>query len=152
MDKILVALDYHPNSEKVAVAAYELAKKMNAEMRLLHVLGQISHYGVDYTGFLGYEGYSSLGYNLQTDNELQDMAEDFLETAKKQFADNRVSTALEIGVAEDGILKQAKEWGADLIVMGTHSHSTLEKILVGTVASKILEKTEIPVYMVPIKK
>ncbi|WP_417888015.1 universal stress protein [Zunongwangia sp.] len=152
MDKILVTLDYHPNSEKVAVAAYELAKKMNAELRFLHVLGEISQYGVDYTGFLGYEGYTSLGYNLETENELEKMAIEFLDTAKKQFSDDRISTALEIGAAEDGILRHAKKWGADLIVMGTHSHSTIEKILVGTVASKILEKTTIPVYMIPIKK
>jgi len=36
--------------------------------------------------------------------------------------------------------------------MGTHSHSALEKLLMGTEATKVLEKTEVPVFMVPVKK
>ena len=152
MEKVLIAIDYHPNSEVVATAGYDLAKKMNAEVCLLHVLADVSHYGVNYSEFLGYPGYQNMGFDLGVSAQLQEMAQDYLTTAKKQFNDDKVSVALEIGDSYRGILKYAKEWGADLIVMGTHSHSTLEKVLVGTVASKVLQKTEVPVYMVPIKK
>ncbi|WBL27199.1 universal stress protein [Zunongwangia sp. HGR-M22] len=152
MKKVLIALDYHPNSEIVATAGYELAKKMNAEVCILHVLADVSHYGVNYSNFLGYPGYQNMGFDLGVTTQLQEMAEDYLKTAKKQFDDDKVSTALEIGDSYRGILKYSEEWGADLIVMGTHSHSTIEKVLVGTVASKVLEKTNVPVYMIPIKK
>ena len=152
MKKVLISIDYHPNSEIVAAAGYELAKSMNAEVCLLHVLAEVSHYGVNYSDFLGYPGYQNMGFDLSIAAQLQEMAEEFLKTAKKQFNDDKVSTALEIGETHYGVLKYAKEWGADLIVMGTHSHSTLERVLVGTVTSKVLEKTEVPVYMVPIKK
>lgn len=43
MKKVLIAIDYHPNSEVVASAGYELAKSMNAEVCLLHVLAEVSH-------------------------------------------------------------------------------------------------------------
>ncbi|MDN3593896.1 universal stress protein [Zunongwangia endophytica] len=152
MKKVLIALDYHPNSEVVATTGYDLAKKMKAEVCLLHVLAEVSHYGVNYSEFLGYPGYQNMGFDLGVTTQLQEMAEDYLKTAKKQFNDDNVSTALEIGDSAYGILKKAEEWGADLIVMGTHSHSTIEKVLVGTVASKVLEKTNVPVYMIPIKK
>ena len=152
MKKVLIAIDYHPNSEVVASAGYELAKSMNAEVCLLHVLAEVSHYGVNYSEFLGYPGYENMAVDLNVTAQLQEMAQEYLKSAKKQFNDDKVSTALEIGETHRVVLKYAKEWGADLIVMGTHSHSTLEKVLVGTVASKVLEKTEVPVYMVPIKR
>lgn len=152
MKKVLVAVDYNPVSEKVAQAALELVGSMNAEICLIHVLADVSYYGADFPTFMGYEGYTGMGPDFNMALEMQQVAEEFLEKAAEHLDHPAVSTHLAEGDTANAILDYAGEWNADLIVMGTHSHSALEKLLMGTVAEKILEKTTIPVYVVPVKK
>lgn len=152
MKKVLIAIDYHPVSEEVVKAGYELAKNLNAEVCLLHVLGDVGYYGTQYPSFMGFDGYSGMTPDLDLALEMRNIAEEFIEKAKEHLNDERVSTKIMEGDAARNILNFAEEWGASVLVMGTHSHSTLEKLLIGTVAGKILEKTKTPVYLVPIKK
>ncbi len=152
MKKILIALDYNPNSEKVVDKGYELAKLMGAEICLFHVLSDVRYYGMQFEPFMGYEGYAfPMNYNIQ--EEFKKVAIDYLDKAKKHFGDSNeviITTHLAEGDTAKEVLKYAESWGAHLIVMGTHSHSTLEKIFLGTVASSVLERTKVPVYMVPV--
>ena len=41
---------------------------------------------------------------------------------------------------------------ADLIVMGSHSHSTLDTLFIGSVANKVVNRSSRPVLLVPIEK
>ncbi|AVR46341.1 universal stress protein [Christiangramia fulva] len=152
MKKVLIGIDYNPNTEKVAKEGYALAKKLGAEVCLLHVLADVSYYGVNYPTFMGYEGYNEMQVDLNVISELRKVAEDFLRTAAEHLEDENVSTHLAEGSTSSAILSYAEEWHADLIVMGTHSHSVLEKVLMGTTASKVLEKTKVPIFFVPIKE
>ncbi|WP_026450008.1 universal stress protein [Aequorivita capsosiphonis] len=151
MKKIMITLDYNPNSEKVVNMGNELAKLMKAEVCLFHVLAEVSYYGMQYEPFMGYEGYAfPIDYRIQ--EEVVKVAQDFLDKTVTHLGGNNITTHLAEGDTAQKILEYAQEWNADLIVMGTHSHSTLEKIFLGTVASTVLEKTKIPVYMVPTGK
>lgn len=151
MKKIIITLDYNPNSEKVVNMGNELAKLMNAEICLFHVLSDIRYYGMQYEPFMGYEGYAfPVDYRMQ--DEVGKVAQDYLDKTVVHLGGENISTHLAEGDTAQKILEYAEEWNADLIVMGTHSHSTLEKIFLGTVASSVLEKTKIPVYMVPTGK
>ena len=152
MKKILIAVDYSPVSEKVAEQGYELAKSLNAEVCLIHVLEDVGFYGAQYPTFMGYDGYSGMGPDLDVAMEMRNIAEEFLEKAKSHLNDPQVNTHLAEGDTAKTIMAYGEEWGANILVMGTHSHSVLEKLLLGTVAEKILEKTKIPVYLVPVKK
>jgi nucleotide-binding universal stress UspA family protein len=115
-------------------------------------MANVSYYGIDYPTFMGYSGYDEMAVNLDIALEMREVVEDFLETAAKHLNDENVETHLAEGDAATAILEYSKTWNADLVVMGTHSHSVFEKLLMGTVASSVLEKTEVPVFMVPIKK
>ena len=151
MKKVLIGLDYNPRSEKVAREGYKLAKMLGAEVCLIHVLADVSYYGVNYPTFMGYEGYNEMQVDLNVISELREVARNFIETAARHLDDPTVSTHLADGPTSTAILNYSKEWNADLIVLGTHSHSVLEKVLMGTTASHILEKTTIPVYLIPVK-
>ncbi len=151
MKKVLIAIDYNPISEKVAEVGHKLARTLGAEICLIHVTTTVSYYGMEYPVFLGYEGYDEVAVDLSIASERRKVAEDFVRAAAMHL-DPSVKTHIAEGDTPQAILEYSKEWNADLIVMGTHSHSVLEKLLMGTVASRILEKTDIPVYMVPVKK
>ena len=151
MKKVLIAIDYNPISEKVAEAGYALAQKLGAQVCLIHVVADISYYSAQYPTFMGYDGYGMTA-DLSVASEMRKYTEEFLESAASHLKDPTVSTHLAEGDTANAILDYSEEWNADLIVMGTHSHSTLEKLFLGTVASKVLEKTKIPVHMVPVNK
>lgn len=152
MKKVLIAIDYNPVSEKVAKAALELVSSLDVDICLIHVLAEVSYYGTDFPTFMGYDGYTGMGPDFNMALEMRKVAEEFLEKAAEHIDHPSVTTHLAEGDTANAILDYATEWKADLIVMGTHSHSALEKLLMGTVAEKVLEKTRVPVYMVPVKK
>lgn len=150
MKKVLIALDYNPISEKVVYKGNELAKLMDAEICLFHVLAEMRYYGMQYESFMGYDGYAfPVDYKIQ--DEFVKVAQDYLNKTAQHLGGKNVTTHLAEGDTAKKILEYAEDWGADLIVMGTHSHSTLEKLFLGTVASTVLERTKIPVYMVPVE-
>ncbi|PHR12669.1 MAG: universal stress protein [Aequorivita sp.] len=151
MKRVLITLDYNPNSEKVVNKGKELAQLMNAEICLLHVLADVRYYGMQYEPFMGYEGYA-FPVDFRIQEEFVKVAQDFLDKTATHIGKENITTHLAEGDTAKSILEYAEEWGADVIVMGTHSHGTLEKIFLGTVASSVLEHTKIPVYMVPTGK
>ncbi len=52
-----------------------------------------------------------------------------------------------MGVA-DTIVRQAKRWKADLIVMGTHGRRGLKRLILGSDAEQVVRRTGIPVLLV----
>ncbi len=151
MKKVLICIDYNPTSEMVADAGHQLSKALNAEVCLLHVIADVQYYGVQYPTFMGYDGFDA-EIDININKEMHRVAENFLETVKTHLKDPSVVIKIIEGNTADVILEYASLWNADTIVLGTHSHSILEKIFIGDVASKVLKNTKIPVYMVPTKK
>jgi nucleotide-binding universal stress UspA family protein len=70
-------------------------------------------------------------------------AEAELRKAGVAFASHRA-----VGPVAETIVQKARELSADAIVMGTHGHSGLARILLGSVASKVLHLSEVPVTLV----
>ena len=152
MKKIIVAIDYNPTAEKIAEKGYELAKSMNAEIILLHVVADYTYYSsLDYSPIMGFDTFSNLGV-LQTNTvvELQNAAEDYLQKCKSHLGDPTVQTLVKDGDSGDAIIEAAENLQADVIVMGSHSRKGLDKILMGSVAEKVLRHSKIPLFIIPI--
>jgi nucleotide-binding universal stress UspA family protein len=63
----------------------------------------------------------------------------------------RLKRFLKEGEFDESILQSAKEMQVDIIVLGTHSRKGLGKILMGSVAEKVLHHTSIPLFIIPVK-
>lgn len=150
MKKILIAIGYHPVSEKIVKAGCDLAKSLNAEVCLLHVVGDIHYYNLEYPSFLGYAGYN-IPPVMQTEPEVRKVGEEFLKEVSSGLG-GEVQTAVRSGETSDQILRYAEEWEADIIVLGTHSKGVLEKMFLGSRASAVIDKAKVPIYLVPVKK
>ncbi|MGX5736097.1 universal stress protein [Bosea thiooxidans] len=48
----------------------------------------------------------------------------------------------------EGILDAVKTFGADLVVMGSHSHNPISRLLLGSQASKVANLSEVPVLII----
>ncbi len=59
-----------------------------------------------------------------------------------------VERRLEVGDPAAAILRVAGELEADLIVMGTHGRTGLDRLLMGSVAEQVLRETDCPVLTV----
>lgn len=154
MKKILIAIDYNPTAEKIVEAGHSLAESMNAEVILLHVVADYTYYSsLDYSPIMGFDSFSNLGM-LQTNTvlELQDAAQEFLEKTKAHLGDPSIKTLVKDGDSGDAIIEAAKNLDADVIVMGSHSRKGLDKILMGSVAEKVLRNSEIPLFIIPVSE
>jgi nucleotide-binding universal stress UspA family protein len=152
--KVLIALDYDPTAQKVAEVGYSMAKAMNAEVILLHVMPDPVYYSSP--GFDPIMGYTS-GLDrgpLQTNTveTIKKATMDFLDKSKEHLGDKTIQTVVGDGDCADSILKTANDLHVDTIVMGSHSRKWLSNILMGSVTEKVLHHTSIPLYIVPTKK
>lgn len=53
-----------------------------------------------------------------------------------------------VGPAAEVIVAQAGKGGCDLIMMGSHGHGALARLVLGSVATKVLAETKVPVLLV----
>lgn len=56
------------------------------------------------------------------------------------------------GVFADSILEAAKSESADIIVMGSHGRGGLDKLIMGSVAEKVLHHSSVPLFIIPTKE
>jgi nucleotide-binding universal stress UspA family protein len=139
MSKMLIAVDGGPASEKVALCALGFGLPLNAEMALISV--------VDLT-FLAADG----------DIPAQDMAhlvkKDLLNNHQTLiqgvFKNSKVMSFVQEGKPFKVILDVAREWGADLIVLGRHGKTGLNHLFIGSVADKVLRHSSFPILIVPL--
>ena len=144
INKVLIAMDYDETTQKVAEKGFSMAKTMNAEVILLHVISEQPVY------------YSSYAYmrELQVDfsGNLEESTQRFLEKTKKHLGDDSIQIVVEFGEIAATILSTAKKLNADIIVMGSHSRKWLENIILGSETEAVLKKTTIPLFIIPTKK
>ncbi len=154
VSKVLIALDYNPTAQKVAEVGFSLAKSMNAEVVLLHVITDPVFYSTSgYSPIMGFTGYVYTGaVHLDSVDGLKNASLQYLEKSKQHLGDNTIRTMVKEGDFADAILETAKEVNADIIVVGSHSRKWLENIVMGSVTEKVLHHTSIPLLIVPTKK
>ncbi len=142
--KILIAVDNSTCAEKAAKVGYELAKNFDAEVALLNIIEPApATVNPDFTlapVFL--EAYD----NSEENSHL------LLKEIEKKHSFGINTTYLSIiDTAGHGIVQQAEEWNADLIVIGTHGRGGLYHFLMGSVAEHVARKSACPVLIVPNK-
>lgn len=152
MEKILIALDYSSNAQQVAVTGHKLARGLNAQVILLHVISEATYYSPsNYSPIMGFEGFPTVVEPNST-QELKNVAQLYLDKTTKHLDDETIQTIVKTGVFPEVILSTAKELDVDIIVMGTHSRRGLEKILLGSVAENVLHHSTIPLFIIPVKE
>lgn len=154
MQTVLIALDYDPTAQKVAEIGFTMAKAMDAEVVLLHVLSEPVYYSSrNYSPIMGFNGQMDMSpMQLDSIDGLKNASKHFLDLSKKHLGDSTIRTMVEEGDFAETIIKTAKNLHADIIVLGSHSRKWLEEIVMGSVTEKVLHLTTIPLFIIPTKK
>jgi nucleotide-binding universal stress UspA family protein len=139
---ILVPVDGSPTAQKAVEKAAGLAKAFGSEVTALYVIDPYPFTGLGSDFAYGQSEY--LAAATAEAREATEAARATLAAAGLQVA-TRVSEA---HAAWRGILETAESLGADLIVMGSHGRRGLEKMVLGSVAQRVLSHAHLPVFVV----
>ena len=133
-DKILVPTDGSDCAAKALEHAEQLADMFDAEIHLLYV--------VDVRMNTAGEYYANMMGNLREagSKRLDKISEDL-------DRDKVVSKVVE-GVPHTEINDYAEENGIELVVMGTHGRTGLNRLLIGSTTEKIVRTSNVPVMTV----
>ena len=144
LKKILYPTDFSEYSLTALQYAVSITKQNDAELYCLHVVD------------MPQEEYLTQEYMVPLN--VPHVPEDkVLRTARarmKRFeAENlseieKVTSRVLVGVPFVEIIRYAREQSIDLIVIGTHGHSAIAAMLLGTVAEKVVRKAPCPVLTV----
>jgi nucleotide-binding universal stress UspA family protein len=147
-------MDYDPTAQKVAEVGFSLAKSMDAEVILLHVISDPIYYSSsEYSPIMGFTDYMGVGsLQLESIEGLKKASQHFLDKSKKHLGDKNIKTLVVEGNFAESILITAKDLHIDIIVLGSHSRRWLEEILMGSITEKVLRHSSIPLFIVPTKK
>jgi len=148
MKKILIALDYNPSAERVAETGYKIAKALKAEVQLIHVITDPAYYAMEYSPIMGYKGTYTTDTIALIEN-IRTEAENFLAASATHLGDSNIQPVVLEGETTDTILDYSEKWGADLIVMGSHSRKGIEGLLASDTAAHILKHSKVPLLTIP---
>ena len=137
---IFVPVDLDKNTEAIADYATFIAGFFKAKVTLFHAVEFFAPTEMA-LGSFSYEDYTS----QSLDNAGKRLAELVSVCAGKGCT---CSSKVMVGDIVDSVVDTAKEDGADLIIMGTHGKRGIEKILLGSVAERVLKRAHCPVLVV----
>ncbi|KGT47027.1 MULTISPECIES: universal stress protein [Acinetobacter] len=140
---ILVAIDESPISYAAAEHALDIAKLFGGKVTLISVIAVDPFSGVDF-----YKVAPAVtDYFMQAEQNALDRLNDLKQTFTREGIDLDIRIMHGLSPSE-GILQTSKELPIDLIVMGSHGRKGFQKLVLGSVAQKVLGASEIPVLIV----
>ena len=141
--KILVAVDLAADlaagrPPEVAFAA-ELARGLDAEVVLFHAIDYVpTLLPVELPG----------GYPVPQLELVRDAATTKLAKVAAAMGTAKVTTLVEVGGAATAIVEAAKRLKVDLVVIGSHSHTAVARLVLGSVADRVAHTASCPVTIV----
>lgn len=144
--RIVVPVDKSTVSQLALTEAIRLCNGQGVTLRLIHVVdsAQFSWADNEFVNIIQLQQEWKVGGQGLLDALAAELINDEIkvETALIEVLGQTLS---------ESIIEEATRWGADLIVMGTHGHSGLMHLLLGSVAEGVIRASSIPVLLVPHK-
>jgi len=137
---ILVPIDFSEHAAPVMEWAAHLAQNHGSRMVLMHAY----HLPVEFQQMEGAYLPADFWSNVKT--EAQRTLEGHAERIREQEIE--VETAVREGYPATAIVEEAERLGASLVVIGTHGHTGLKHLLLGSVAERVVQKAPCPVLTV----
>ena len=139
---ILLTTDFSPASEEAVGKAGELARATGARLTVLHVH---RHAPAAPEAVIPAEKYvTSADLDAEVRQNLEDLRRTMLQGVESVSA-----VSIENVSAPLAICDYAEKHGVDLIVIGTHGRTGVPRLLIGSVAEKVVRHSKCPVMVVP---
>lgn len=154
INNILYATDLGPRAFDTFRQALGLAQKYGARIHIIHVVEPLSanaRHMVDL--------YAHGKAHPELEHKYQESIQQSLSDKIRKMSDEEISRSMTgpdliagIRVVEgkpaEIILEEREKVAADLIVIGSHGHSAIGEIILGTTAHKVVQKSPVSVLLV----
>ncbi|GAA4091850.1 universal stress protein [Mucilaginibacter panaciglaebae] len=150
--KILIGVDNSKFADNAAQYGFDIAHKFKAKVGLVHIVEPVVlPYNNTTDPLMGAADLGMADVNLVDiqSNASKVIVDSFI---KKYGGDLEITHFSEFGDTADGIIQCSRDFGADMIVVGTHSRSGLDRLLMGSVAEHVVRHAPVPVLVVPLKE
>ena len=144
--KILVPVDGSKTSSKGLREAIRLAKSEGAKLFLLHVVSEYPAFAAMDSMMAGAPGSDLVSALRSGGKRTLEKARAFAD--KSGVPSTTILREMLAGPAADAIVHEARKIGADLIVMGTHGHRGVRRLVMGSDAEQVVRMTPVPVLLV----
>jgi len=139
IQKILVPTDGSDYSERAAEYGVDIAKMLSAQIVVVYVIDQVV-----------IDQISKATERDSVERELKENGQRYvnyvLSLAEKEGV--KSSSLLVKGTPYEQIVHLARELNIDLIVMGTYGRRGTERVLIGSVAQRVIEYAPCPVLVI----
>lgn len=143
--KILFPTDFTEGALAALPHAIDLAKSYKAKLYLLHVIYDMSMSTGLHVPHVSFDAlYDEMEKGAK--KELENFGGELMEGFKE------ISCSVVRGVPYEEILKFAAANDVDMIVMGTHGRSGIDRVIFGSTAEKVVRNAECPVLTVRSQK
>jgi nucleotide-binding universal stress UspA family protein len=142
--KILVPVDGSEPAWRALATAEDLAKTYHGDLIVLHVMQKMGLRGL---------ALSVNDASLQSENpsvSASKIGKMIMDTAKEKLSGftGKVEYEMEFGNPAETVIAKAKETDASVIVIGRRGLSGVEEFLLGSVSSRVVEYSDVPVVVV----
>lgn len=146
MNRVMLAIDDSPYSKAAVDAVLSSTWPENTCFYILSVSSPM------YSGF-GYEPSAmavswALEYQEERHRDVEELVEGVLRQFEDAFGSGNVECGIKEGYPEDVILQTARDWGAHLIVVGSHGRPDMAKRFLGSVSQTVAMKADCSVQIV----
>jgi nucleotide-binding universal stress UspA family protein len=140
---ILLATDGSAASEQAARLAVSLAREGAARLTALYVIDPYPYLGVGEASAVGFQAYMGHAYEHAAQAHAR-------VTALCANSGGNVDLQLRRGEdasAAENIVRTAVQEDADLIVVGSHGRTGIPRLMLGSVAAKVVAQSPLPVLV-----
>lgn len=141
---ILLATDGSAASEHAASMAVDLARTHGARLTALFVVDPYPYLGVGEANPMGFQAYMAAAQAQAAQAHAKIAA--LCARQPQPPIDLQARMAEDVG-ASAGIVQMAKDEGADLIVVGSHGRTGIARLMLGSVAARVVAESPIPVLV-----
>jgi nucleotide-binding universal stress UspA family protein len=156
MKKVLVAIDFTPVSSVIIEYGRQQARQFDADLILLHVATAVRDLYIGYN--LGSQDILGAGMPMYfSDDGVMEVIRQELENEHRELTEYvsalkesvSVSAVLRQGPVVETILEEAEKQSADMIIIGSHGHNPLRRVILGSVSEGVVAEASCPVMVIP---
>ena len=144
--KVLIAVEESECSRLALESVIERSWPEDSQFRVINVFEPFPVYGAEIYSPRTLDSFQQAEAELMQSK--RKLVKDDVEMLRKSFSEKAVSGQVLTGDIRNSILDEANEWGADLIVMGSHGRKGFSKLFLGSVAEGVAGHADCSVEIV----
>lgn len=140
--RILLATDGSSASAHAAKLAVDLARTHGARLVAAYVVDPYPYLGIGEANPMGFQAYMSaaLAHAAEAHAKVAALCEAAGVACEPRLVEDAAAAA--------GVVESARQTGADLVVVGSHGRTGVARLMLGSVAAKVVAESPVPVLVV----